>query len=65
MNFTKLGGRRFVLAIISIFTTALLTWFAKISSDTYSYIMITTITTLIAGHTIENTVVKIKEKEKE
>jgi hypothetical protein len=47
------GGRRFILAILVVFLTTLLTWFAKITGDVYSAVTITTITALIIGNTTE------------
>jgi xanthine/uracil permease len=54
MNFENMGGRRFVLSILTLLSTFVLTWFAKIDAATYSIVIVATVGALITGHTTEN-----------
>jgi hypothetical protein len=57
--FPALGGRRFVLAVLVFFTSAVLLGFGKLSDGSFCTITVTAVLGLIAGHTVEN--VKAKE----
>lgn len=54
MNLTAIGGRRFLLAFVSMILTFILTWCAKISGDVYSVVTIATVGALIAGNTTQH-----------
>lgn len=50
---TYVGGRKFLLAVLVIFLTALLCWFGKISDAVYSYVAITVIGSYLAGNVVQ------------
>ena len=51
--FSKLGGRRFVLAVGAGLVSSLLLWFTKLTSGDFALIVIGTVGAYIAGATIE------------
>lgn len=53
MNFNTVGGRRFALAAGAGCMSSFLVWFAKITPDAYSMIVIATVGAYIAGGTFE------------
>lgn len=50
MNLDLLGGRRFILTVISGAGTFLLCWQGKISDDVYSVVTIATVAAYITGN---------------
>jgi hypothetical protein len=58
---TGLGGRRFLLTLGCGIATTVLTWFGKIDSATYSYVLIATVAAYIGGNTTQ----KIQESKAE
>lgn len=50
MTFDAIGGRRFVLTIVSGAGTWLLCWFGKIDGGVYSAVTIATVAAYIAGN---------------
>ena len=54
MDFSKFGGRRFVLSILALLSTFVLTWYSKIDASTYAVVIVSTVGALITGHTTEN-----------
>lgn len=56
MNFTILGGRRFVLAVGAGMVTTLLQWFGKLdpAGAAYSAVVIATVAAYITGNAVEN-----------
>jgi hypothetical protein len=59
LAFTTVGGRRFLLTLVSGAGTFLLCWQGKISDDVYSVVTIAT----VAAYITNNTVQKIKAPE--
>ncbi|CAM8627136.1 hypothetical protein MCEMSHM24_02710 [Comamonadaceae bacterium] len=56
MNFTKLGGRRFVIAMGAGMMTTVLQWFGKLdpAGSTYALVIAATVGAYIAGGTMDN-----------
>lgn len=56
MNFTKLGGRRFVVTIGAGLVTTFLQWFGKLdpAGSTYALVIAATVGAYIAGGTMDN-----------
>lgn len=56
MNFTKLGGRRFVVTMGAGLMTTLLQWFGKLdpAGSTYALVIAATVGAYIAGGTMDN-----------
>jgi hypothetical protein len=56
MNFTALGGRRFVIALGAGLCTTLLQWFGKLDAagTTYALVIAGTVGAYIAGATVDN-----------
>ena len=56
MNFTKLGGRRFVITMGAGIMTTALQWFGKLdpSGSTYALVIAATVGAYITGGTIDN-----------
>lgn len=50
MDFDKIGGRRWLLTLISGAGTFVLCWFGKIDGGVYSTVTIATVATYIAGN---------------
>lgn len=50
MNFDTIGGRRFLLTVISGAGTWLLTWAGKIDGGVYSAVTIATVAAYIVGN---------------
>ena len=53
MNLTSIGGRRFLLTMVSGAGTWVLCWFGKIDGGVYSAATIATVAAYIAGNTIQ------------
>lgn len=53
MNLSAIGGRRFLLTVISGAGTWLLVWCGKISGDVYSTVTIATVAAYIVGNTAQ------------
>lgn len=60
MNLDQIGGRRFLLTVISGAGTFVLCWFAKISGDVYSVVTIATVGAYIAGNVAQRSIEKPK-----
>lgn len=56
MNFTTIGGRRFLLAMGAGITTTILQFFGKLdpAGSTYALVVVGTVGAYIAGGTIDN-----------
>lgn len=54
MNYTKLGGRRFVLTMGSGIVSTVLVWFGKITPEVFSNIIMWTVAAYITGGTVDN-----------
>lgn len=54
MSIQALGGRRFVLCVLTFVGTALLLLTGKLSDSSFTTITLATVGGLIAGHTYEN-----------
>lgn len=56
MNFTKLGGRRFVVTMAAGLMTTLLQWFGKLdpAGSTYALVIGVTVGAYITGGTMDN-----------
>lgn len=50
MNFDTIGGRRFVLAVMSQLSCNLLAWNGKISGEVYSTVILFTVAAYITGN---------------
>lgn len=53
MNFARMGGRRFTLALGAGVVSSVLVWFAKIDSSTYAAVIIGCVGAYIGGSTVE------------
>jgi uncharacterized membrane protein YeaQ/YmgE (transglycosylase-associated protein family) len=55
MNFTNIGGRRFVLALGASIMTTVLQWYGKLdaSGSTFAMVIIGTVGAYIGGSTVE------------
>lgn len=53
MNLHKLGGRRFLLALLSGALATLLCWFGKIDGAVYAAVVIATVGAFIGGNVVE------------
>lgn len=49
----KLGGRRFIICMLTGATTALLTYLGKIDGATYSLVTLGTIGAYVTGNTVQ------------
>ena len=56
MNLNRVGGRRFVLTIISGAGTWLLCWFGRIDGGIYSSVTIATVAAYIMGNVAQRSV---------
>lgn len=56
MNFTKFGGRRFVISMGAGIMTTVLQWFGKLdpAGTTYALVIAATVGAYIAGGTVDN-----------
>jgi hypothetical protein len=56
MNFTSLGGRRFIVTLGAGLATTTLQWFGKLdpSGSTYALVIAATVGAYIAGGTLDN-----------
>lgn len=52
----SLGGRKFIVTVLTGISTSILTWYGKLDPGTYSVVTIATIGTFIAGNTYEKKV---------
>jgi hypothetical protein len=65
MDFTKLGGRKFILCLGCGLASTILLWFGKLTSNDYVMLIGFTIGAYITGGTIENVKASINDlKEK-
>lgn len=62
MNLDLVGGRRFVLTVISGAGTWLLTWAGTIDGGVYSAVTIATVASYIAGNVAQRSVESKAEK---
>lgn len=53
MSLEQIGGRRFLLTMVSGAGTWLLVWCGKISGDVYSVVTIATVAAYITGNTAQ------------
>jgi hypothetical protein len=53
MNFTAIGGRRFVLAVFVFIVCVVMRWLDKLADGSFSEITMASVVSLIAGHTVE------------
>ena len=56
MTLDKLGGRRFILTLVSGAGTWLLCWFGRIDGATYSGVTIATVAAYIVGNVAQRSV---------
>ena len=56
MNLDLVGGRRFLLTVISGAGTWLLTWAGKVTGDVYSTVTIATVAAYIVGNVAQRKV---------
>jgi hypothetical protein len=61
MSLDQLGGRRFLLTVISGAGTFLLCWQGKISDDVYSVVTIATVAAYITGNVAQRRIEKAPE----
>jgi hypothetical protein len=54
MNLENLGGRRFILSILVLLFTSILTAWGKVDGLVYAGVVVPTVGALIAGHTFQN-----------
>lgn len=54
MNYTSLGGRKFILCIGCGVVSSILLWFGKLDANNYTMLIGFTIGAYIAGGTIDN-----------
>lgn len=59
MTIQTLGGRRFILSVLTLLVCSVLLWNAKLSDGSFCAITLATVGALIAGHTYQQ--VKAKE----
>ena len=50
----KLGGRRFILSVMTLIICSVLLWFGKLTDPSYALIVMGTVGALIAAHTVQN-----------
>jgi len=55
MNFNTIGGRRFILAVLSGIVATILQWYGKMdpSGTAYAAVIIATVAAYITGDTVE------------
>lgn len=53
MSLEQCGGRRFLLTVATQISVTALVWFAKISDDVYSVVVLATVAAYITGNTIQ------------
>jgi predicted small integral membrane protein len=53
MNLNTLGGRRFLLTLLTQCVSSYLLWYGKISSDAYSVVILGSVGAYIAGNTVQ------------
>ena len=53
MNLETIGGRRFLLVMVTGFATVILTWFTKIDAPTYALVTLGTVGAYITGNTVQ------------
>ena len=53
MNLETIGGRRFILTMLTGAATVILVWFTKIDGSTYSLVTLGTVGAYIAGNTVQ------------
>jgi hypothetical protein len=56
----KLGGRRFVLAVLAILVTTALVAFGKVTPSVFENVTIWTVGAYIAGNSLESVGLKLK-----
>lgn len=61
MNLTSIGGRRFLLAILTLGSINVLLWFERMTDIVYRDVLIATVAVYVAGNTLQ----KIKAKTQE
>lgn len=54
MNFTRIGGRKFVLCVLSLIAASILLWLDKLSEGGYISLIGLTVAAYVAGATIDN-----------
>jgi len=52
----KIGGRKFLIAFLSVLTNSLLVWFGKIEPGVYSTVSIAIVGGYIAGNVVQKNV---------
>ena len=58
MNFDLVGGRRFILALLSQLSCNLLIWHGKISDEVYSTVILFTVAAYITGNVAQRKIEK-------
>lgn len=53
MNLETIGGRRFLLTVATQVSVTTLVWFAKISDDVYSVVVLATVAAYITGNVVQ------------
>lgn len=51
-----LGGRKYILSLLSLISVSLLVYFGKISDGVYSTVMVSTVAAYIAGNVYQKTI---------
>ena len=64
MNFTHIGGRRFILTLGAGLATTLLQWFGKLdpAGSTYAMVVIATVAAYITGNVAQKNAATTKEQ---
>lgn len=53
MKLDSIGGRRFLLTVATQVSVTALVWFAKISGEVYSVVVLATVASYITGNVVE------------
>lgn len=53
LDLAKLGGRRFIVTMLTGATVSVLVWFAKVDASTYSLVTLGTVGAFITGNVVE------------
>lgn len=61
MNLVSVGGRKFLLVLLTSAAVNLLVWFSKIDSSTYSLVTLGTIGAYITGNTFQKIKTSVHE----
>ena len=53
MNLNTIGGRRFLLTLITQGVSSYLLWYGKLTADAYSMVILGSVGAYIAGNTVQ------------